>query len=185
MLEDRAVEHAARKAAREAWSWNLHNDTFDAVKPVTVFISYSHHDIAHREALDVALATLKRQRVVETWTDQEVAPGDEWNSKIREALKRADIVVFLVSPDFIASDYITDIEVREAFERHQTAASTVVPIIVRPTEGWACTPIGEFQALPTGLLPVTLWDDKDRAWEDVAHGIRRVAMRLAAKRCGT
>jgi hypothetical protein len=70
----------------------------------TVFFSYSHKDESLRNDLEVHLAMLKRQGLIETWHDRRIVAGKDFGSSIDENLDRADIVLCLLSPDFIASD---------------------------------------------------------------------------------
>lgn len=85
--------------------------TEDAVK---VFISYSHRDEALRHQLDKHLAPLKRQNVIAVWHDHQIRPGDEWENQIDDNLNKADIILLLISPDFVASYYWAEIEIQQA-----------------------------------------------------------------------
>ena len=76
-----------------------------ATTPVTVFYSYSHKDEAFKEQLDTHLALLRRKKLIKTWHDRRIIPGQDWESSIDRQLDESDIILLLVSPDFIASDY--------------------------------------------------------------------------------
>jgi internalin A len=92
----------------------------DRVRPrVRAFISYSHKDDRLRAELETHLKLLQRQKVLDVWSDHRILPGTEWRGAINENLEKADLILFLVSPDFIASDYCYDIEMRRAMERHE------------------------------------------------------------------
>ncbi|SHN31664.1 COR domain-containing protein [Mucilaginibacter sp. OK098] len=97
------------------------------VMPKKIFFSYSRYDKGYREELDVHFATLKRQGLIATWYDGEIEAGMDANAKIKTELENADIVLFLLSPHFIANDYIVNIEMKIAKEQHKT----VVPITIR------------------------------------------------------
>ena len=84
----------------------------------SVFFSYSHKDEALRDQLETHLAMLKRQGVILTWHDRRLVAGDNIDSGIAKELDQADIILLLVSPDFLASDYCYGIEVARALERH-------------------------------------------------------------------
>jgi hypothetical protein len=148
------------------------------ITPVKLFISYAHRDEALRRELTKHLATLKRQGIISEWHGREIAPGAEWDREIKEQLNEAQIVLLLVSPDFIASDYCYDIELARALERNERGETVVIPVVLRPTD-WADTPLKRLQALPTGARPVTTWPNTDEAFFNVAQGIRLVAERLA------
>jgi hypothetical protein len=84
------------------------------LRPVSIFYSYSHVDGPIRDQLEKHLASLKRLGVIETWHDRQIGPGEEWKTEIDQHLKSADIILLLVSPDFIASNYCYEIEANEA-----------------------------------------------------------------------
>ncbi len=98
---------------------------------------------------------------------------EEWAGKIDENFKAADIILLLVSADFIASDYCYDIEMQAALERHAAGEARVIPVILRETD-WQQAPFGKLQALPKDGRPITSWPNRDKSWKDVAAGIRRV-----------
>jgi internalin A len=99
--------------------------------PLHIFYSYSHKDEDHQAELEIHLTLLKRKGLLETWSDRKITPGQEWAGEIDKALERADIILFLISADFIASNYCFDIEMKRALERHNSGDATVIPIIVR------------------------------------------------------
>ncbi|MDH5824942.1 DnaB-like helicase C-terminal domain-containing protein [Luteimonas sp. RD2P54] len=136
-------------------------------------MSYSHKDEQHRAALEAALSTAVRLGELEIWSDHRVLPGEELDEVIMSQLKTADVVLLLISPDFIASDYCYTKELRVALERHQNRRAAVVPIVVRPTD-WSGTPFAKLLMLPIDAKAVTAWSDPDEAWLSVAKGIRRL-----------
>jgi len=142
-------------------------------KQVTLFYSYSHRDERFRDSLAKHLALLKRQGLIKEWYDRQIGAGDEWRESIDEHLESADIILLLVSADFIASDYCFDKEMGRALERHDEGEALVIPIIVRPVN-WSGAPFGRLQALPKNGKPVTVWDNRDLAWVDVAEGISKM-----------
>ncbi len=146
-----------------------------------VFISYSHKDEEHREQLEVQLAMLKRNGLISIWHDRKILPGEEWKAQINENLESADIIIFLVSPDFLASDYCYDIEVNRAIaKQEEDRTSTIISIIIRPCD-WTSTPFSKFQAVPTDGNPITLWSDTDSAWLDALKGITRFINEFSPK----
>ena len=150
-------------------------------RPIKVFYSYSHADESHREALEKHLATIRRTGLVTEWHDRCIQPGGEWEAEIDSALRHADVILFLVSADFIHSDYCYGIEVGVAMERHREGAARVIPIIVRPVD-FLGTPFAELQALPTDAKAVTTFTNEDEGWLDVALGVRAVCDELAHSR---
>jgi hypothetical protein len=141
-----------------------------------VFVSYAREDEAHLRTLEKHLSLLKRRGLVETWHDRMIGAGDEWAARIDEALDLADVVLLLVSPDFIASEYCVDREMARAMERHDAGEARVVPIFVRHCD-WRDAPFARLQGLPRDAVPVTRWSDPDEAWTNVAVGLRAVIER--------
>ncbi|WP_445630880.1 toll/interleukin-1 receptor domain-containing protein [Nostoc sp. DSM 114167] len=146
--------------------------------PVKVFFSYSHKDEALRDELATHLSMMKRQGVIEAWHDREITAGSEWANAIDDNLEIADIILLLVSANFLASDYCYDKEMTRAMERHETREARVIPIILKPSD-WNGAPFGKLQALPKNAKPVTSWQDQDEAFLNVAQGIRRVVEEMA------
>jgi len=145
--------------------------------PLAVFFSYSHRDELLKDELVVHLASLKRQGVIKVWHDRMISAGTEWAGQIDQHLASADVILLLISPDFIASDYCYDIEMRRALERHERGEARVIPIILRSCD-WHGAPFGKLQALPKDAQPVNRWPDRDDALTDVAIGIRSACRRL-------
>lgn len=150
-------------------------------EPLRVFISYSHKDEPLRRKLETHLKLLQRQGVIAVWTDRKIAAGDEWKGKIDDNLESADIILLLVSADFVDSDYSYDVEMTRALERHNAGTARVIPVILRDVE-WQSAPFGKLQALPKDGKAVMLWRSKDSAWKDVAANIRKVAEQIRSHR---
>lgn len=144
-----------------------------ASQPVNIFFSYSHKDESFRKQLDNHLSMLKRQGLIKTWYDRMITAGDEWKGKINENLDVADIVLLLITANFLASDYCYDIEMQRAMERHNLGEAYVVPIILTPVEGWIHSPFAKLQLLPKDGEPVTKWEDPEEAFVNIAKGIRK------------
>ncbi|MEL7086525.1 MAG: COR domain-containing protein, partial [Cyanobacteria bacterium J06597_1] len=149
--------------------------------PLKLFYSYAHEDEALRDQLETHLKLLQRQGYIDPWHDRRITAGDEWKDEIDINLEQADIILLLISADFIASDYCYETEMTRAMERHNARDTRVIPIVLRKTEGWGRnTPFGKLQALPKDAKPITLWDDRDSAWADVASGIRNAIAQMQA-----
>jgi internalin A len=141
-----------------------------------VFFSYSHRDEALRDELEVHLKLLQRQGVISAWHDRKILPGNEWDREIDRRLGAANIILLLVSSDFIASEYCWGNEVRRAMERHTAGEAIVIPVLLRACD-WEKAPFGKLQGLPKNVKPVTSWKNRDAAWTDIAKGIRTTAER--------
>jgi hypothetical protein len=138
---------------------------------ITLFFSYAHADEALRDRLDRHLAMLKRQGVIDVWHDRRIVPGEPIDEAIAAELERADLILLLVSPDFLASDYCYEREMRRALERHTAGEAQVLPVILRPCD-WHEAPFGHLLATPTDGKPITKFADLDDAFLDVTKAIR-------------
>jgi TIR domain/CHAT domain len=147
--------------------------------PIRIFFSYSHKDEALRDKLEEALSLLKQQGLIEGWHDRRIGAGDEWSGAIDENLQKAQMILLLVSSSFIASKYCWDIEVKRALERYDRGEARVIPIILRECD-WKGASFGKLQGLPMDGKAVTSWANKDKAWTDVALGIRRAVEAMTA-----
>jgi hypothetical protein len=127
-----------------------------------------------RQALETHLALLGRAGVIASWHDRRIIAGEEWRGQIDKRLDEADIILLLVSADFLASDYCYAVEMQRALARHEAGYACVIPVVIRSVD-WAGAPFGALQALPKDAKPVSSWVDPDEAWTDIARGIRRAA----------
>jgi len=144
----------------------------DRKEVVRLFYSYSHKDEALRNELETHLKLMQRQGLIDTWQDRKIEAGEDWKKTIDENLERADIILMLISSDFIASDYCYEIEMTRALEREAKCEAAVIPVIVRDVK-WDKAPFANLQALPKDGLAVTKWLDKDSAWRNVSEGIEK------------
>ncbi|MES9969977.1 MAG: toll/interleukin-1 receptor domain-containing protein, partial [Candidatus Thiodiazotropha sp.] len=101
---------------------------------VEVFFSYSHQDEGLRNELEIHLSLLRRQGAIDIWSDHRIGPGEELGGEIDRHLESADIILLLVSPNFLNSDYCYDIEMKRAMERHEHGETRVIPVILRPCD---------------------------------------------------
>jgi hypothetical protein len=149
----------------------------DREPALEVFFSYSHRDEDLRDALETHLALLEREGAIRTWHDRRIGAGREWQGEIDRHLEKADLILLLISPDFIASDYCFDLEMSRALERHAAGEARVIPILLRPGD-WRTARFASLQVLPADGRPITAWPDRDSAFADVARGIRTAVAEL-------
>ena len=145
--------------------------------PPEVFISYSHKDEKLLERLEVHLNVLKRQNIITLWHGRKIFPGDKWEEEIDKHLNTAQIILLLVSADFIASDYCYGVEFKRAMERNKLEAARVIPVILSPCN-WRDTPLVKLNALPKGAKPVVKWTNIDDAFVSVIDGIKEAVKTL-------
>lgn len=137
-----------------------------------VFFSYSHEDEELRNRLEKHLALLKRQGLVEAWHDRRILAGSDLDQAISSNLESADIILLLVSADFLASDYCYSRELHRAMERHEAGSAVVVPVILKPCD-WHSAPFGKLLGTPKDGKAVTSWANVEEALADVASHIRK------------
>src|SRR5438270_5401640 len=124
---------------------------------VTIFFCYAHEDELFLNRLKSQLRPFLRQGLIDVWHDRDISAGTEWEQEISKHLNEAKIILLLVSPDFMNSDYCYSVEMKRALERHHRTEAMVIPVIVRPIY-WQGV-LGNIQALPTDGKPLV-----DRYW---------------------
>jgi WD40 repeat protein len=153
----------------------------DTVPPkrVRVFVSYSHEDFEICRRLLTHLKPFEEKRRFQCWIDEKLSPGDQWEQEILDNVGQADVIVFLVSPDFLNSSFCQR-EVRFGLSRNKSKGTVLIPVVVRPAliEG---SELSNFQALPMlkgQLKSVSDWDDRDMALSEVVRSILGVVDRV-------
>lgn len=120
------------------------------------------------------MSLLKRDGIIESWYDREILAGGDINEEISRQLASCNIFIALVSSDFFNSDYCFDIEMQQAFARHDAGEIRIIPVIVRPCE-WQSSPLQKLKALPRDGKPISEWKNEDTAYLDIVSEIRRTA----------
>lgn len=139
-----------------------------------VFISYAHEDESFRDELVKHLSVLRQQGLISDWHDRQIRAGQAWEAEIEKNIKIADVILLLVSPDFLSSHFCYSVELKLATDLLETRSGVkVIPIILRPCD-WEHSPVARFQVLPTDGIPITLWKTKDDAFTSVIKGLRSV-----------
>jgi hypothetical protein len=148
---------------------------------IKLFYCYARKDRGLRDELEKHLEPLKRLGQITTWYDREIEPGREWKREIDYHLNTADLVLLLISPNFLRSDYCYGVEMQRALEKHEAGKARVIPVILRPVD-WQGTPLSKLQVLPTEGKPISTWRNRDEAFREVAQGIRMVVETLLPQR---
>lgn len=143
----------------------------------SVFFSYCHADEAMRDQLEVQLSMLKRQGVISTWHDRRIRAGENFSAAIDEHVNQDEIILLLISPDFLASDYCYNIEMTRALERHYANEAIVIPVILRVCD-WQNTPLSKLLFTPRDARAITQWPDKDEAFLQVTNEVRKAAEKI-------
>jgi len=150
-------------------------------EPLRIFCSYSSKDERFREELETHLSILKHAGYVDFWTFRRIAPGKDWRREIQTGLENANVILALISANFLASAYCWDVEMQAALERHRAGTAVVVPVILKPCD-WQVAEFAQLQALPTGAKPVSHWRSHDDAWTDVVQGLRARVAQISSTR---
>lgn len=143
----------------------------------SLFFSYAHADEKLRDQLETHLAGLRRQGIISSWHDRRITAGTALGNAIDAHIDAVDVILLLISPDFIASDYCYEREMSRALERHEKGEARVIPVILRPCD-WHDLPFGKLLATPTDGRPVTMWPNIDEAFLDVVSAIKRALSEL-------
>lgn len=125
-----------------------------------------------RDQLTAHLAPLRRARKLTIWFDVQIQVGSDWKLEVEKQLQEADLILLLVSADFMNSDYCYNLQLTQALNHYEAGKVEIVPILLRPVL-WEGTPIKRLPLiLPTSKLPITLWSNRDEAFMNVAIAIR-------------
>jgi formylglycine-generating enzyme required for sulfatase activity len=149
-------------------------------QPIKVFLSYSHQDDELRKELSSHLSSLANEKLIEPWHDRNIDAGSSWANEIDQNLAQAEIILLLVSSDFINSRYCYSIEMEAALTRHKASEVQVIPVIIRDCD-WTRSPLGQLQAIPRDNQAVASGRDKyarDTLWLKVVKEIGKVAEQI-------
>ncbi|MBN8682297.1 MAG: toll/interleukin-1 receptor domain-containing protein [Chitinophagales bacterium] len=138
------------------------------------FIMYAREDQEMLRALINQLTPLRKSGKLSIWHDERILPGDKWDTEIRKNLNEADIIVLLVSSDFLSSEYIDQVEFKLALERHRQGKAIMVPVIARPCLWEEEATIVSLQALPREGKPISTWHNRDEALFDTVKGVSQL-----------
>ncbi len=142
-----------------------------SLRPIKLFYSYSQSDEKLREQLEIHLGLLRQQGFIESWHNRRINAGREPTTELDGHIDSAQIILLLVSPDFLASGYCFGREMRQMLQRHESGEARVIPIILRPTL-WQSAPFGQLLALPPEGKPVISWPDTTKVWVDIAQALQ-------------
>jgi hypothetical protein len=145
--------------------------------PLKLFLSYAHEDRDLVAELRKHLAPLWHEQIVTDWYDLELMPSDEWDHEILSQLESSDLVLVMISADFLASNYAYGRELRVALNLHDQEQLRLLPVIGRNCK-WQNLPFARLQTLPEGAVPISSWQNRDDAFVSVVLGVERVAREI-------
>ncbi|MDM3334454.1 toll/interleukin-1 receptor domain-containing protein [Citrobacter sp. Cb127] len=136
---------------------------------------------ALRNELEKHLSPLKRMGKITTWHDRRIVPGQEFEHQIDHYFSQADIILLLISSDFIASDYCYQVEMTNALERHKRGDAVVIPVILREC-AWHQLPFGSIMAATIDGKPITRFASHDEGYVQVVNAVSRAITNLETKK---
>jgi hypothetical protein len=144
---------------------------------IGLFFSYAHEDEEMRNELEVHLSMLKRSGLVRAWHDRRITAGKDLDREVSEHLESADVILLLLSPHFLASDYCYETEAKRALELHDQGKAVVIPIILQPCD-WLESPFRKLRASPRDGKPIAKFPNVNDAFLQVTQDIRDAAKSL-------
>lgn len=148
-------------------------DNYLSTETITLFFSYAYEDEAMRDRLAAHLKPMERQGIIQSWSDRQILPGTESQGQIDHHLETAQIILLLISANFLNSDYCYNVEMKRAMTRHGAGDACVIPILLRSVN-LVGVPFEKLQSLPSNRTFVDNWSNEDKAFENIASGIRKV-----------
>jgi len=139
-----------------------------------VFISYSHKDRKWRDDFETHLKPYLRGGSVVSWSDQQIAPGSEWFKEIQSALANSKVAVLLVSPDFLASDFIHEHELGPLLKEAEQGGVKILWVPIRDS-AYKQTPLKKYQAVLHPSKPLATWPKakRDQTWVKICEEIKK------------
>lgn len=137
------------------------------------FISYSHQDEKYLKRLETHLVQIKREGILQSWTDNEINVGENLSDTISDELSSSDLFIALISPDYIASNYCYEKEFETALEMLSKKEIIIIPVICEPCD-WTNTPFKNLLAVPKDGKPISEWANENTAYVSVTGSIRKL-----------
>jgi len=169
------------RRAQDAADLALQDKVQDPARPASsvrsqVFISYSHKDKRWLDRLQTMLKPLVRSGAISVWTQAVIQPGARWREELQRALASTKVAVFLVSDNFLDSDFIAQEELRPLLAAAEKEGVKILWVYLSHCL-YEASPLWEYQAAhdikqPLDQLPGETWK---RVLRDVARAIQKAA----------
>ena len=140
---------------------------------IRLFYSYSHNDSNYRERMETILKLLEENAGLKQWSDRCILPGQSIPEKIKQNMQKADILVFLVSDSFLASNECKK-EWHYAKKLAENKNQTRIPVIIKNCAWQDFDDMQSLMASPVDGKPVAKFGNQDDAWQQVYEGIKNV-----------
>lgn len=141
-----------------------------------VFVSYSHADAEYLARLKVHIRPFERLGVVNLWADTKIKTGAMWKREIEDALNRAAVAIFLVSADFLASDFVVENELPPLLKAAENGGVRIIPLILKPCAFTSIPELSQFQAINDPATPLISTEESNQEllWCSVAREVKTV-----------
>lgn len=183
-LEDDAKHYDEVKCTNGSRKKIPARDILEGIEYVDIprlFISYSHKNEAYKDDFRKMIKPMETGEQWKVWDDRWLLPGDNWNQEILHNLSEANIIVLLLTSDFFNSNYINDIEMTRAIQRHEARDALIIGIIVSDCM-WEETPLRKIQMLPKDAIPIDRHPHPNEVWKAVANKIKEAIDKRGDKR---
>lgn len=138
---------------------------------INVFISYAPEDEKYKIELDKHLHALQRQGILENKYERNELAGDEWKLTIDKNIRKSNVIILLLSSDYLASDFIHENELLKIIAHHEKEKVRILPVLVNHCQIYAGSPLSPFDLFPKNNKPIKDWPNRDRAWNEVIEMI--------------
>ncbi|RCJ23429.1 hypothetical protein A6S26_02460 [Nostoc sp. ATCC 43529] len=135
-----------------------------------IYISYSNRDESFLHNLDAHLNLLVERGIAKVWHHRKIVPGLEWASEINGYLNSAQVILLLVSHNYLASASLLEMELKRAMELCDAGDARIIPIILSPVH-WKVGPFAKFQCLPHNTKPINSWEDQYQIYQEIVIDI--------------
>lgn len=139
-----------------------------------IFISYSHADKKAKDELMPHLKTLKKIYSVNIWHDGMIFAGGEIKNSILEALENSQIILLLISANYISSEFCYSIELKRALERHEKGECLIVPIMIKPIPTLEGLPFAKLKCIPFDARPISSTRPKDKGYAAAVSDLEKL-----------
>ncbi len=146
--------------------------------PVRLYYVFSHEDGIFANEIRKYLEILRKHRIIDEWDSLKLTSVTDEIYMLDEYLITAQIVLLLVSPDFLAYDFLYSTALQKVLERHDAGKAIVLPVLLRPAD-WTNTPLARLQVLPDNEMPIILWSNEDEAYFNIEKNIRVAVTQLS------
>lgn len=143
------------------------------MKKQHLYLSFVEEDLEAFKKFRKHLSLLEDRGLVEVWSKDEIVPGTNVDDEIKKQLKKADMVLFLVSIELLTDPNIRKLELKVALQRVKKKETQILPILYRRC-AWTLTDLGKFQPFPNNGRFVDMWQNEDDAWTTVVEQIHAI-----------